>query len=267
LHAVSAYFDEPFADSSSVPMHLLSAFAREKVPVVLSGDGGDELFFGYGHYRAHWHTSLPRKILEHLRMRISDNPAHLFKFFSSSERRRLWRDPSCVEDSLAQYLDLSEAETDLQKINLVDFAMTLPGDILTKVDRASMMHSLEVRSPFLQHGLAEFAYNLPDEYKTDRDHGKLVLARAFADRLPPDFFTRKKQGFGAPIKHWLRKEGMRPLVDYLTQPAARINSLMRTESIRPIVEAFNAGDDRLARRVWTLLTLELWLAAHPENHV
>ncbi len=267
LRSVTERLDEPFADSSVIPTHLLSEFARTHVKVALSGDGGDELFFGYGQYRAHLHMSLPRKILENLRDRLSNHPRHLMKFFSPRERQGLWRDPSCVESSLAPYLDLSEAETNLQKINLVDFQMTLPGDILAKVDRASMMYSLEVRVPFLQHELAEFAYNLPDEYKTDRNHGKIVLAQACVDYLPPEFFARKKQGFGAPIKKWLRKEEMRPLVDALAEPSARIYSLMRIEYIRPIVEQFSAGDDTLARRIWTLLTLELWLQAHPESQV
>lgn len=267
LHDVSAYFDEPFADSSNIPTHFLSEFARKHVSVVLSGDGGDELFFGYGNYRSHWHLSLPRRILESARKRISNHPVHLMKFFLLAERKKLWRDNSSVENSLSSYLDLSEAETNLQKINLTDFLMTLPGDILTKVDRASMMHSLEVRSPFLQHKFAEFVYNLPDEYKTDSKHGKLVLARAFAGRMPADLFTRKKQGFGAPIKQWLRKNELRALVDSLTKPTAHINSLMKTENVCSVVEAFNAGDDRLARRVWALLALELWLQAHPESHV
>ena len=195
LHDVSAYFDEPFADSSNIPTHLLSEFAHKHVSVVLSGDGGDELFFGYGQYRSHWHVSLPRKIIDGFHAGLFGyRPAHLVRFFSSSERRKLWRAPSSVEDNLASYLDLGEAETNLQKINLTDFLTTLPGDILAKVDRASMMHSLEVRSPFLNHELAEFVYNLPDEYKTDSKQGKLVLERAFAGRMPPGLFTRKNRG-------------------------------------------------------------------------
>lgn len=269
LRDVSTYFDEPFADSSSVPTHLLATFAREQVPVVLSGDGGDELFFGYGHYRAHRHLSLPRKVMRALRDGLFGyQPNHLMLFFpSTSERQNLWRNPTSVEDDLSPYLNLSEAETDLQKINLTDFFMTLPGDILTKIDRSSMMHSLEVRSPFLQHELAEFVYNLPDTFKTNRDHGKILLARAFEGLIPSDFFTRKKQGFGAPITQWLRKEELRPLVDSLIKPTAHINSLMKEKEIRSIIDAFNDGDGRLARRVWTLLSLELWLQAHPEYHV
>lgn len=269
LKEVSVYFDEPFADSSNIPTHLLSEFSQKYVSVVLSGDGGDELFFGYGHYRSHWYTSLLRKLINSFReVMFGYQPKHLMLFFSSaSERRKLWKNSTAVEDNLVSYLDLEEAKTTLQKINLTDFLMTIPGEILTKVDRSSMMHSLEVRSPFLNHELAEFVYNLPDEYKTNHNQGKLILAQAFKNLIPPEFFTRKKQGFGAPIKQWLRKKELRPLLDSLVQPEAKINALLKTERVRLILEEFNAGNDQLARRVWVLLTLELWLQAHPESHI
>lgn len=268
LREVSAYFDEPFADSSNVPVHILSAFARTQVPVALSGDGGDELFFGYGHYRTlknlPIHHKLAKRIREHL---FGHHPKHLTLFFSSpSERQNLWRDPSSVENDLSAYLDLSEAETDLQKINLIDFSMTLPGDILTKVDRASMMHSLEVRSPFLNHKLAEFVYNLPDEYKLSRERGKIAIMHAFENHFPKDFFLRKKQGFGAPIKIWLRKEEFRPLLNGLLMPTAHIHKLMKSGAVNALVSSFLSGNDSLARRAWTLLTLELWLETHPKSH-
>jgi len=261
---VTRYFDEPFADSSNVPTHLLSEFTRTAVTVALSGDGGDELFYGYGHYRSYWRLSLRHRITESIRARFSDHPAYLIKFFRPHERKELWRDPSPIENSWAPYLDLQEAETRLQKMQLVDLQLTLPGDILPKVDRASMMHSLEVRAPFLYHELVELAFNLPDEYKTNRDHGKLVLARAFKDYIPPEFFTRKKQGFGAPIQHWLRKKEMLPLLDTITEPSARLAVLMRPEYIRTIAEKFKAGDNTQARKVWSLFSLEMWLRTHPE---
>ena len=263
LRDTAGYFDEPFADSSNIPVHLLSQFARKHVSVVLAGDGGDELFFGYGHYRRHWHLPLKQKLHRLLSDPFEYFPAHLPQYFSPRERTELWKDSSAVERDLATHLDLSEAKTNLQKINLIDFQLILPGDILTKVDRSSMMHSLEVRSPFLQHELAEFVYNLPDDYKTNRTQGKLLLAHAFKDLIPAHFFTRKKQGFGAPIKEWLKKPDIQKLVETVGTPGTRLGLLIHEKNVRSIVEAYQRGNDHLARRVWTLLTLELWMQSHP----
>jgi asparagine synthase (glutamine-hydrolysing) len=263
----TAYFDEPFADSSCVPTQLLSNFVRQKVAVALSGDGGDELFFGYGHYRKKWHLPLQDRIKRIFADPFSGTPAHLATNFSNAERLHLLRDKGAVEHDLARYLDLSEAETELQKINLIDFQLTLPGDMLTKVDRSSMMHSLEIRSPFLQHRLAEAAFNLPDEYKTSPTHGKIILAEAFGDLLPKDFFTRRKQGFGAPVKEWLRKPDFLPLVEQLSNAAAQLNRFLHPAEVKKVVESYQNGNDRLAKRVWTLLTLEEWLKSHPQDEI
>jgi asparagine synthase (glutamine-hydrolysing) len=213
--AVSAYFDEPFGDSSNVPMSLISALAHKEVKVALSGDGGDELFLGYGQYRQYHHLPKAKKLLSLL---SGSNAYKYYKkntltHFSIEERKELLKDKNAVEEDPTSHVDLSEAETPLEKINLLDFYMGLPGDMLTKVDRASMMHSLEVRSPFLNPTLAQFAYNLPAEYKTDERRGKLILEKAFGELLPPGFFSRKKQGFGAPVKNWLMKPEFRKQVE------------------------------------------------------
>ncbi len=256
---VSAYFDEPFADSSNIPTALISQFARQHVKTILSGDGGDELFWGYGHYRRHHHL---RKI-EKLKLALFSNPFDSHKRYiqhwTPEERARLWRDPSFIDADPAGYVDIREAETAQEKINLIDLSMALPGDILTKVDRSSMMHSLEVRSPFLSHTLAEFAYNLPAEYKTDQRQGKRILQEAFHDLLPCNVFTRKKQGFGAPVSQWLHKPEFRALVHQTLTPTAQITNLLHWEEVKKVVASLYAGRTDAQYRVWTLLALELWL--------
>lgn len=265
--AVSTYFDEPFGDSSSVPTSLIAKLAREKVKVALSGDGGDELFWGYGQYTRYNH--LPK--IQTLLNLISGSNAYthytstILTNFSVAERKALLTDPSAIERDPTVHVSLDEAQTPLEKINLVDFYMGLPGDMLTKVDRASMMHSLEVRSPFLNPTLAQFAYNLPAEYKTDGRRGKLILERAFEDALPPGFFTRKKQGFGAPITHWLMKPEFKKLIDEWFTKDALCAPYLSINTVRKYIERFYGGETTLQYKIWTLLSFEAWLRTR-QNH-
>ncbi len=257
----SAYFDEPFGDSSSIPTSLISKLARQKVKVALSGDGGDELFWGYGQYTRYNH--LPKlRMLAHL---ISGSNAYefykssLLTRFSVAERQALLKDQSAIETDPTTHVDYSQAATPLEKINLTDFYMGLPGDMLAKVDRASMMHSLEVRSPFLNHGLAQFAYNLPAEYKTDGRRGKIILEKAFGDLLPQGFFTRKKQGFGPPVGPWLNLPPMRKLVGQWLAESPMVGHYLNAEIVKGYADRFLAGEENLQYKVWDLLALEAWM--------
>jgi len=257
---VTTYFDEPFADSSNVPTSLISKLAREKVKVALSGDGGDELFWGYGQYTRYNH--LPK--LQALGNLLTG--ADAFKFykqtflntFSVSERMKLLKNPSTLEKDPTAHLDYSEAHTPLEKINLTDFYLGLPGDMLTKVDRSSMMRSLEVRSPFLNHKLAQFAYNLPPEYKTDGRRGKIILEKAFGDLLPPGFFTRKKQGFGAPVYEWLHKPEMRAYVEDIFSNEPRVAQHLNINTARSYIKRVYEGDRSVQYKAWVLVALETW---------
>ena len=263
IRTVTRYYDEPLGDSSNVPTALIAQFAREKVPVALSGDGGDELFFGYGHYRAHWQLPTYKKILAQV---LGYTPDRLFirshlNMFSVGERQRLWKEGEAIERDLTAHIDLGEAETPLQRLNLLDFYLKLPGDMLTKVDRSSMMHSLEVRSPFLNHEFAEFAFNLPDVYKTNHTQGKIILEKAFGDLLPPTVFSRKKQGFGAPVKDWLKGESIRTAFhDMLKNP--RSASYLHVDVMRTYSDEFYRGNGALGYKLWMLFALELWMREH-----
>lgn len=264
IQNTTRYYDEPLGDSSNVPTALISKMAREKVKVVLSGDGGDELFFGYGHYRAHWHLPKIKKLLAFV---LGYNPHALYlrsgiTMFSPRERSLLWKDVGAIESDPTKHIDLSEAETPLQKINLLDMYLKLPGDMLTKVDRSSMMHSLEVRSPFLNHELAEFAFNLPDDYKTTRTQGKIILEKACGDLLPPSVFTRKKQGFGAPVKHWLKEPEMEKLVRDMFSRESRTSQFLNINVVLEYLDSFYGGNSALSYKIWMLFTLELWLREH-----
>lgn len=264
--AVSTYFDEPFGDSSDIPTSIISKIASEKVKVALSGDGGDELFWGYGQYTRYNHLPKMQKFLHMISGKNSYDfyTSHILTHFTPQERRLLLRDPSTIEEDPTRHIDLTEAETPLEKINLTDFYLGLPGDMLAKVDRASMMHSLEVRSPFLNPELAQFAYNLPAEYKTDGRRGKIILEKAFGDLLPPGFFTRKKQGFGAPVGAWLMKPEFKKLTDEWFTKDARMGMYLDIGVVKKFAERFYAGETALQYKIWNLLALEAWFRTRTE---
>lgn len=267
IRTVTGYYDEPLGDSSNVPTSLIAQLARERVTVALSGDGGDELFFGYGHYRAHWHLPTYKKILA---LVLGYGPDVLFKrshlnMFSPREREQLWKERGAVEYDPGARIDLSEAETPLQRLNLLDMYLKLPGDMLVKVDRSSMMRSLEVRSPFLNHQLAQFAFNLPDEYKTNHMRGKIILQKACEDLLPGGVFTRKKQGFGAPVKQWLREAPIRSALSSM-RTDLRLASFFNADVALQYIDSFYAGNDSLGYKVWMLFALELWMREHEAGY-
>jgi len=261
LEAMLSYFDEPHGDPADFPQHLVSELAASKVKVALSGDGGDEVFLGYGLYWGYWNSSK----LARLRNALLSNPyrEHLrhHTVFPASLRRTLWQQAPAME-SIDQLVP-QVAGNGIQKMNLFDIHTYLPGQILTKVDRASMMHSLEVRSPLLDYQLAEFVFNLPEKYKTDRTSGKLILKDLLAEVMPREFVDRKKQGFGAPVRKWLSEEKMRAYVEEKLGDSARVYTFLRKQAVRDfIAKTYAATRPKAYYQLWTLLCLELWLRAH-----
>jgi asparagine synthase (glutamine-hydrolysing) len=119
-----------------------------------------------------------------------------------------------------------------------------------------------VRSPFLNHELAQFAYNLPQEFKTDGRRGKIILEKAFGDLLPPGFFARKKQGFGAPIFAWLRRPETRAYLEKIFSDNPRTSRVLDIDRARQYLERLYAGDRSLEYKAWTLLSLEVWMRTH-----
>lgn len=274
LQKVCASFDEPFADSSSIPQFLISEFARKEVKVVLSGDGGDEMFIGYGWYWKQFNLGLAEKVKRNLRRDVrhmfADDPlrdhvnylAHMNKL----ERLLLWRDTSFANSAFPIHFEGSEFLPPIERINMFDLHMFLPGDILPKVDRASMMASLEVRSPFLDRRLAEFAWSLPMEYKTDRRNGKLILKKAYTDVFGHEFLHRRKQGFSAPVQHWLLRDDIRSLVyASFMEKEAGVYAFLQEWYIKSMIRRFYEKKDLYhGYRLWILLCLELWLDAHKQ---
>lgn len=291
------HYDEPMADSSAVPTWYVSQLTREHVTVALTGDGGDELFAGYPRYKAAWIASRFDRLPAGLRRMAAGRfwqrlPA------SSRERtllRRLKRFTNALNAAPARrYLDWigifnEEARADIYSdgfvaalpdadpleflhtafaragardpvttASLADLVTYLPCDLMTKVDIASMAHSLECRQPFLDYRVVELAARMPVSHKFRRGRGKLILLRAFGDLLPEAIQRREKMGFGVPIAPWFRG----PLAGYAREVLLDSRTLergyFRPEAVRQLLDDHVSGRYDRAYKLWTLLILELW---------
>jgi asparagine synthase (glutamine-hydrolysing) len=262
-----AYFDEPHADSSDFPQSLLSKFAAQRVKVALSGDGADELFMGYGWYQKHWNLSFREHMFEKLFLNPFQGYLKNISVFDANERQELWKSGlSSVESFLSPEFRHTKLDS-ISKINLFDLTTYLPGQLLSKIDRMGMMHSLEVRSPFLDHELAEFTFNLPIEFKMNKNENKIILKDILNESMPKDFVHRRKQGFGAPVREWLQTSKMRSYVFQYLGKDALIFNYFRENIIEDLLNSFySKGDESGYYRIWILLCLELWFRSHNEYH-
>lgn len=293
---VQAY-DEPFADSSAIPTYSVCQLARKHVTVVLSGDGGDENFAGYRRHRWSVYEQRVRRLLpqpvrgplfgflgatypkldwapRYLRAKttfqalakdglegyldsVSIFPAHL--------RRRLFSKK--FERALAGYrsIDMFRRHADagprdsLSLAQYLDLKTYLPGDILTKVDRASMAHSLEVRVPFLDHHFVEQAAAVPPSLKLRGREGKYVLKKALEPYLPGEVLYRPKMGFAVPLPEWFRGPLAGPVRDTVLGPRLAETGLFAPEQLRRLVEQHQAGVHDFAPVLWALLMFDGFL--------
>ncbi|MFA6601252.1 MAG: asparagine synthase (glutamine-hydrolyzing) [Candidatus Paceibacterota bacterium] len=264
LEKTLAYFDEPHADSSDFPQYLLSKFTASKVRVALCGDGADELFLGYGWYMRHKNLSYRAHFFEKVFLSPFKGYLQATQIFSSQERTRLWKDSSYKKNDIISEEVLTSDLDSAKKINLFDLTTYLPGQLLVKADRMGMMNSLEVRSPFLDHHLAEFVYSLPDDYKTNQTTYKRILKDLLGEIMPPEFVHRRKQGFGAPVKKWLRQKTFKDeIYSKLYNTEADIFSIFKERTIKAMIDDFyNNNNDRYNYKIWVLYCLELWFNSH-----
>ena len=289
--------DEPMADASIAPTTLVSALAREHVTVALGGDGADELWAGYEHYigyaMAAKYNTLPRclreKIIEPLCAYLPASAGYInvhnaAATFLQGAHAPDWlrvqslltaltpdmqrgillhpnehdlRDEQLFAPTRAAY-EHWRCATPLQRAFHVYARTYMLDDILMKVDRASMRHSLEVRAPFLDRDVAEFVARLPVQYKLHGFTRKYLLKKACADLLPPEIKNRNKRGFQIPVAAWLRSE-LRPLVEELLGAAfLKQQGLFDPAGIQKLVNAHMSGAADLRKPLWTLLVLQLW---------
>lgn len=282
------HFDEPFADASAIPTYVVSEFAARHVKVTLTGDGGDEMFGGYeSFFKIEKLRALDRvpQVLRSVTSRLADSlpysaygknylrmisrPSALARYFEFNHtpyylRRELlqpeWMLPAGDEFLRERFADcLLPGEVDvLTQAFYFEATAKLTGDMLVKVDRASMAASLEVRCPLLDHVLAEFAMTLPPQWKMENGTGKAIFLKALGSRLPAPLLNRSKMGFGVPLADWFRGP-LRPLLhDYLTSREFLDRGFVSERFVRSLIDEHQSGRRDNNLRLWALLMLELW---------
>jgi asparagine synthase (glutamine-hydrolysing) len=278
LPGLVRHFGEPFGDSSAVPAFYAARLARGSVKVVLSGDGGDELFAGYDHHRdwLRWLSPGPARRLAGALLPQAYPPPRadvqgwlrVLAATSARERRLLWRAElapagAAIPAAHASALAAGIPEHPLSLAQALDLQVYLPGDLLAKVDITSMMHGLEVRTPFADLRMAEFAATIPPALQAGmvggRWQGKLLLRRALAQRYPAAMLAGRKRGFAVPLARWFAPGGPLhgALQERLLDPRSPLRSLFRPRAISALVRARRAGP------LWLLLVLDEWLRQHP----
>ena len=282
------HYGEPYADSSALPSYYLAKLTREHVTVALNGDGGDEFFAGYDRYRALPYFKLARLLMPigpaaralaqwralPLRARrafagAGHNPrqgyARLMSYFSPEEKRALYT------DDMRQYVDAIDSyewlyafmresgePTGVRLLQYADAMTYLPGDILTKVDIATMANSLEGRSPLLDHELVEWALRIPENLSSNFSEGKLVLKALARKLLPASVIDRPKMGFAIPIGAWFKGELLPMLRETLLSRRARERGLFDPVLVERMISEHVSGRESHEFRLWALLCLELW---------
>ncbi|MEM8638287.1 MAG: asparagine synthase (glutamine-hydrolyzing) [Cyanobacteria bacterium P01_G01_bin.54] len=293
---LATFLDEPLGDSSIIPTFLLSQFTRHHVKVALGGDGGDELFAGYSTLQAHrlveyYEQLLPSLVRHRLvpwvvdRLPVSfDNISFDFKVrrfiagrgipvlmrhhqwlgsFTLAQKSQLLQPWTQLQEKdtyqvAFEHQQRSQTREALNQLLYCDMKLYLEGDILTKVDRASMANSLEVRVPLLNHTLVEYVAQMPHRLKLRGLTTKYILRRALRDRLPTAILKRGKKGFNMPVAKWLAGP-LRPLVEEMLS-GDRLNreGFFNTDYVQQLWQEHHQGQKDHRKLLWTLLVFELW---------
>jgi asparagine synthase (glutamine-hydrolysing) len=283
------HFDEPFADSSAIPTWYVSEIASRHVTVVLSGDGGDELFGGYDRYfppprvAAFDRIPLPglrrlaavtwprlphgvpgKALLRHVSKDDRGRYLDSIAFYQADERSALFTDEvrrqisTSAEETLAAHFERFSGLPHQSRLMRFDFETYLPEDVLTKVDRMSMAHSIESRVPLLDNDVIDFAASLPTRFKIDGSTRKHVLKEVLRPMLPPSIVDRRKQGFGIPLGAWFQGGLTSVFSDVLSSPRARQRGYFDGRFVDRLIREQLAGTRDHSLRLWQLLVFELW---------
>ena len=291
-------YDEPYADSSAIPTYRVCELARRHVTVALSGDGGDEAFLGYRRYKMFAAEEVVRSLIpaaarstvfgvlgdvypkldwaprvfrakstfQALARTSSEAYLHAVSIVPEATRRAVFS----VEytrrlqgyrshEVFARHLQGQEFPDRLRMLQYLDYKTYLPGDILTKVDRASMAHGLEVRGPFLDYTLVEWAYDLPTSTKLLRGEGKHVLKKSCEGMLPDSILYRAKKGFAVPLDTWFRGPMLAEVSDAINGPALQESGIFRQDALRNLVREHAAGRRNHSAALWALLMFDSFL--------
>ena len=284
-------YDEPFADSSQIPTILVSTIARQHVTVALSGDGGDELFFGYGRYfdaNRIWQCigSWPanaRKRLAAIVKGASHFAGGLGRLGFRMRRLQHRIQAENFDDFYGNLLSLSltptaaicwpqglvgtsvfpsiphQLENSAMRMMFADQSLYLPEDILTKVDRASMAVGLELRPPLLDHRIVEFSWRLPESLRFNGGKGKVLLRKLLYRHIPPELIERPKHGFDIPVDAWLRQPLRNWMLDLLAPDRMKREGYLDPKAVATLVDEHLSGHGDHGYALWTLLMFQSWL--------
>ncbi len=290
------FYDEPFADSSAIPTYLVSQMTRERVTVALSGDGGDENFAGYRRYyfdvlenrlrnlfpdifrttciaalariypKADWLPQVFRAktLLSNLAMsplRGYYNSMSWFSSYGNTLFTNSFRNEIKEYDSSSLFIDHGnncDSDDPLSRIQYIDIKTYLVDDILTKVDRASMANSLEVRVPLLDHEFMELAATMPSTFKLRGREGKYILKKALEPLLPDSILYRRKMGFSIPLASWMRNDLKELFEDTVLSPSSSVNDYLEDQIVKEIWNQHQSGMRDYAAELWSILFFTIW---------
>lgn len=294
LPELSWFYDEPFADKSAVPSYYVAKEAGRHLKVVLNGDGGDEAFAGYGRYdfRNNIASLLPSSLKVQLMrqtiknyFKVSDKSKLLSKmikkialnqfpvsrsiifpeFFSGREKYNLYTQNAreTLNNTISNKIDellngVEDIKEPIDAMINIDFNHYLSGDLLLKMDIASMANSLEARSPFLDHKLLEFSMNIPCSFKIKNGARKYILKRALSDILPDGILNRNKMGFSIPLIYWLRNELNGFAYQTILNDSDGIKQFFNLNYVKQLLDEHTSGRKNHALRIWSLIVFEMW---------
>ncbi|MCG3167223.1 MAG: Asparagine synthetase [glutamine-hydrolyzing] 1 [Bacteroidia bacterium] len=288
------FYDQPFAAPSTIPSYIVCKKAREHVTVALSGDGGDELFMGYGYYN--WQQRIDklnavggypaRKLASTLLNLLGNQSKRAARVFDYSDYEKIWLHIWSQEQYMFSENEISSLFAEdykhttltgdwrkiramkihpFEQIALFDIKHYLADNLLYKMDIASMASSLEVRVPYLDHNLVEFAVNVPLEYKINKREQKYLMKKALRNYLPDDLIYRKKWGFPAPLGTWLQSELSFMIDKYLSKQELEKHGLFNHDFVKKLVSNFRSGETFHYKRIWALIVFQMWFNRYMEN--
>lgn len=300
LPKIVRHYGEPFGDSSALPTWYLSEVTRKQVTVSLSGDGGDELFAGYLWYKLAMRYRNIKRVLPSSAMQtiaklfgmkesrtgILRKVAKLAKLLSMDDDKRFASLRLVNEDAirktiyttsfaseinktpvnyLADFYKTANAVNDLDRYLFVDTMSYLPEELLVKVDRSSMAHSLECRAPLLDQDFVEFAARLPVDYKLRGATEKFILKESFKEFFPKGFLHRKKQGFSVPLNSWFRNELRSYVYDIINSKSLRELGVLNIDAVMVLVDEHMKGARNYQDLIWNCLILAEWVSQNNER--
>ena len=291
IPSLAEVYDEPFADSSAIPTILVSKVAKEKVTVILSADGGDEIFAGYSKY----HRSLkylnflkksqltktvlkktlpfimcnnifPRtkqleRVYETLIKKDSESILKIMRYWNTDYINTMLLSKATQSiTSFDEEEHLEEINDDINKMLAIDYKTYMIDDILTKVDRATMSVSLEGREPLLDYRIIEFVAQLPSEYKLHQGETKKIFKSIIHDYIPKNMMDRPKMGFGVPINEWLKDELIELVNYYLDRSRIEKENIFNFKEVAKIKEQYlkTPSDENIANNMWKIIMFEMW---------